>query len=239
MPEAPDGVCVYRLRRRQRHLLPALHRRPERLPGLPDEHRQRRVEALARGRAVQRSASPRRSARTATGSRAAGSTTRETAGRPTSTWSTPGSSRRGGPPKGPASLSGGGSGYSVTGTGRDRGCGLQRLALDLALADQPEGQDRAGEAEQRAERQHVVEAGEEALARRRSRPRAGPARAPPRAPGRGCPTRPPRPAGAGGRRSPPAFRPSARCTLSAPGADEDRAPDGDRRPRRRPGGRCR
>ena len=28
-----------RLRRRQRQLLPALHRRPERLPRLPDEHR--------------------------------------------------------------------------------------------------------------------------------------------------------------------------------------------------------
>src|SRR4051812_14294976 len=44
------------------------------------------------------------------------------------------------------------------------GGGLCRLALDLALADEPERQDRAGEAHVGAEGQDVVEAGEEALA---------------------------------------------------------------------------
>ncbi len=33
------------------------------------------------------------------------------------------------------------------------------------LADQPEGERRAGEAEQRAEREHVVDSGQESLAR--------------------------------------------------------------------------
>src|SRR5215218_7255877 len=39
----------------------------------------------------------------------------------------------------------------------------QRLAFDLALADQPEPEDRAGEGEDRAEQEDLVEAVEEAL----------------------------------------------------------------------------
>src|SRR4051794_21799874 len=41
--------------------------------------------------------------------------------------------------------------------------GLRLGALDLALANEPQRKGRTGEAQQSAERQHVVEAGEEAL----------------------------------------------------------------------------
>src|SRR4029077_5011956 len=53
---------------------------------------------------------------------------------------------------------------------------LERLPLDLALANQPEGQHRTGEAEQPAKGQHVVEAGEESLPRRVDRLPAAPGR---------------------------------------------------------------
>lgn len=40
---------------------------------------------------------------------------------------------------------------------------LHRLALDLTLSNQPQGQDCADEAQQRAEHEHVVETCEESL----------------------------------------------------------------------------
>src|SRR5215216_2222145 len=47
--------------------------------------------------------------------------------------------------------------------GRGLTIGLDRLALDVALAHQPKGEDGAGEAEQRAEQQDVVQPGQESL----------------------------------------------------------------------------
>ena len=79
-----------------------------------------------------------------------------------------------------------------------------------------QGEHRAGERDEAAEQQHVVEAGEEALAGGvGDRVARAPGASPP-GPGRGCPTRRPRRAGAGGRRPRPACRRSASLTLSAP-----------------------
>ena len=50
LPEAPDNISVIGCDgASQRHLHPAVLGRARRLPHLRDEHRQRRVEALARG----------------------------------------------------------------------------------------------------------------------------------------------------------------------------------------------
>src|ERR671915_1973948 len=69
----------------------------------------------------------------------------------------PATVKAGGPP------SGGGFGQGA----RARpALGLGWLALDFTLANEPQGECGAGEAEQRAERQHVVEAREESLASR-------------------------------------------------------------------------
>src|SRR5262245_61484487 len=43
---------------------------------------------------------------------------------------------------------------------------LDRLAFDLALADQPQSEHRTRETQQRTERQHIVQAGKEAVAGR-------------------------------------------------------------------------
>jgi hypothetical protein len=69
----------------------------------------------------------------------------------------PATVKAGGPP------SGGGFGQ---GTRARPVLGVGRLALDLTLANEPQGECGAGEAEQRAEREHVVEAREESLASR-------------------------------------------------------------------------
>jgi hypothetical protein len=93
MPEAPNGVCVYGC--------DAANRTYYQL--YTDDRNVCRVYQMSIGNGEWKlwgrasrstSGSPQRSARTATGSRAAGSTTRETAGRPTSTWSTPGCARQ-------------------------------------------------------------------------------------------------------------------------------------------------
>jgi hypothetical protein len=47
-----------------------------------------------------------------------------------------------------------------------RAIGPDRLALDLTLANEPQREHRAGEAQKRAKREHVVQPGEETLARR-------------------------------------------------------------------------
>ena len=52
MPEAPDSISIMGCERRERELLSALLRRARRLPRLRNEHRRRRVEALARRRTV-------------------------------------------------------------------------------------------------------------------------------------------------------------------------------------------
>ncbi len=52
MPEAPDGICVIGCDAANGTYYQLYSGRPRGLPGLRDEHRQRRVEAVARGRAL-------------------------------------------------------------------------------------------------------------------------------------------------------------------------------------------
>ena len=105
---------------------------------------------------------------------------------------------------------------------------LDRLALDLALADQPEGQQRAGE--RRAARRATstsLKPAQEAVVGGVRRPCPGRRAGRPRAPGRGCPTRRPRPAGGGWSPSAAGVPAVSSADLVGASADEDRAPDGD------------
>ena len=93
---------------------------------------------------------------------------------------------------------GSGTGSPVSGTNRgSTSIGASRSISSSRISHS--GHDRADDRDDAAEHQDVVDPGEEALARRvgHARPRARGRR--PRAPSRGCPTRRPRPARAGGR----------------------------------------
>ena len=111
-------------------------------------------------------------------------------------------------------------------------------ALDVALADQPQGGDRARDGEDPAEHQDLVEPGEEALAGGVRNARAAPGGTRPR-PGRGGRRRPPPPAHA-------AVDPVARgrACREPPGPSTRRGrgrslPRPRCRSRCRPGGTCR